>query len=410
MLPKNFDGLTHFGPWIRQLARSIEGGREDGNTWNVLYHRIGTGDSGSYKVINAGNTEAIRREVLPFEWRVSNANKLLMNVVDMTTLNAKVLKALNEGRLEAFGNELGQFHSDFQKYLANHRANLPGENGIGIERRNIINGLLSPGTKLNRGANPLTGDFGPRGIIRTIRMDRLEDASPALGPDGQPKTGFHFDYDKVNANRMPDVKPYPGMGDSEASKPQFMPDSTIPPDLQKEASDWQQQVEGYLRNPGSREMLKVGSVPPVLSAVGVSNAPLVMPPSVIPKVSGVKHDVPREVLNQLPTALRDPIFVFQSAKVSNAVTVLTALKSQGRNVLVAIHLDRPSPNKPANVITSLYDKSPMAVQGWIRDGMTLYANQQKARALFLSARLQLPREGTKAGNKNLLTEADIVKS
>ena len=203
--------MTHFGPWIRQLARSIEGGRDAGNTWNVLYHRIGTGDSGAYKVINAGNTEAIRREVLPFEWRVSNANKLLMNVVDMTTLNAKVLKALNEGKLEAFGNDLGQFHSDFQKYLANHRANLPGENGIGIERRNIINGLLSPGTKLNRGANPLTGDFGPRGIIRTIRMDRLEDASPALGPDGQPKTGFHFDYDKVNANRMPDVKPYPGM-------------------------------------------------------------------------------------------------------------------------------------------------------------------------------------------------------
>ena len=41
--------------------------------------------------------------------------------------------------------------------------------------------------------------------------------------------------------------------------------------------------------------------------------------------------------------------------------------------------------------------------------MLRYSHQQKTRAYFLSARLQLPREGSKAGNVKLLTEADVVK-
>lgn len=36
------------------------------------------------------------------------------------------------------------------------------------------------------------------------------------------------------------------------------------------------------------------------------------------------------------------------------------------------------------------------------------ASKEKARVYFLSARLQLPREGSKADNKNLLTESDVV--
>ena len=43
-------------------------------------------------------------------------------------------------------------------------------------------------------------------------------------------------------------------------------------------------------------------------------------------------------------------------------------------------------------------------------GLLRYANQQKTRSYFHSARLQLPREGSKAGNGNLLTEADVVNS
>lgn len=175
-----------------------------------------------------------------------------------------------------------------------------------------------------------------------------------------------------------------------------------------EDAAWKQRVADYFTNPQQRQVIEVGRVPEVLRAVGVSDARMVMPPSVIGKVTGGKHSLTREMVEQVPAALRDPIFVFDSATERDAVTVLTEIQHEGRNVLAAIHLDRGAPNKPANVIVSLYDKSPMAIQGWIRDGLLRYAHQQKARSYFLSARLQLPREGSKAGNGTLLTEADVV--
>ena len=49
--------------------------------------------------------------------------------------------------------------------------------------------------------------------------------------------------------------------------------------------------------------------------------------------------------------------------------------------------------------------SPAAIQGLVRDGLL---QPTKSPHYFRSARLQLPREGSKAGNKHLRTEADVV--
>jgi hypothetical protein len=171
---------------------------------------------------------------------------------------------------------------------------------------------------------------------------------------------------------------------------------------------WKQRVTDYFANPNQRQMMSVGRVSAILSAAGVSDAPLMMPPSVIGKSTGGKHTLTREIVEQIPAALRNPIFVFDSATEADAVTVLTEIKHNGRNVLAAIHLDQPAPNKPGNLILSLHERPASQVQGWIRDGLLRYAHQKKARAYFLSAQLQLPREGSKAGNKNLLTEAEVV--
>ncbi|MCB1227431.1 MAG: hypothetical protein KDK99_16555 [Verrucomicrobiales bacterium] len=176
-----------------------------------------------------------------------------------------------------------------------------------------------------------------------------------------------------------------------------------------EEAAWKQRVSDYFANPHQRQMLRVGRVPAVLRTVGVSDAPLMMPPSVIGKVTGGKHTLTPEIVEQIPAALRDPIFVFDSSTESNAITVLTEIKHNGRNVLAAIHLDRTvGRNGTGNLILSLHERPAFQVQGWIRDGLLRYSHQKKARTYFQSARLQLPREGSKAGNKNLLTEADIV--
>jgi hypothetical protein len=213
-LPAQFDSLVHFSPYLRQSARAMEANRGPGgpgSSFNVIYHRIGTSESGTFKVINRGNTEAVMREVVPFGWRVSNANKILANVLDMTALRGSVMKALNEGKMGIFNHNLDQFSADLKTYFDNHSKGLAGENRIGVAKKNAIDSFLfAGGTKANRAANPVYGDFGTRGTIRTLRLDRIQ----SIEPTG--RGGLHFDYDKVNHNLMPDL--------AEAPRGQAMPD------------------------------------------------------------------------------------------------------------------------------------------------------------------------------------------
>jgi hypothetical protein len=203
VLPAQFDGLAHFSPYLRQSARGMEANRAPGgpgSSFHVVYHRIGTSESGTFKVINRGNTEAVMREVVPFGWRVSNANKILANVLDMTALRGSVMKAMNEGKMGIFNHDLDQFGADLRTYFDNHSKGLAGENRIGMAKKNAIDSFLFAGaTKANRAANPVYGDFGTRGTIRTLRLDRIQ----SIEPTG--RTGLHFDYDKSNYNLMPDV-------------------------------------------------------------------------------------------------------------------------------------------------------------------------------------------------------------
>lgn len=213
-------------------------------------------------------------------------------------------------------------------------------------------------------------------------------STPRTAPNGKPSNLTLEDHAIV---RTPEFKAW--AGDWEA--------------LAEDAA-WKNTISDYYFNPNQREPLKIGRVPSVLRAVGVSDAPMVMPPSVISKATIKKHTLTREMVEQIPSALRDPIFVFNSATSPDAVTVLTDIRHDSSNVIAAIHMDRPSPRVPANVIVSLHERPASQIEKWIKDGLILYSNQAKARTYFRSARLQLPREGSKAGNVKLRTEADIV--
>lgn len=197
VLPEKFDFMTHFPQHVRDFARAMESGRGEGMSWNVDYNAIGTGATGRYKVTNLGNVRAIQREVVPFGWTVSKANHLLANVVDLNAFRAAAMKAINKGELDLFNNDMRQLNADLKVYFENHRNGLPGEATIGQAKRDMLNGLLSTGTATMKKANPLYHDLNPRGVIRAFRIDRINDVQPSG------RTGFHFDYDKSNNNRMP---------------------------------------------------------------------------------------------------------------------------------------------------------------------------------------------------------------
>lgn len=220
VLPPQFDFLNGFMPHIRNFARQFEQFGQTGESMQVRYHAIGSGDSGAFRIKNLGNLEAITREVIPFEWQLTKAGNLNAVVLDLTQFRNRALRAIN-GRNDAlspFNWEIAQVEADLKVWMDNHRNNLPGENKIGTAKRDAINALVGIATNQNRGKNPLNGAFGPGSAIKQFRLDRVD---AAIGTGRQ---GFHFDYDRANGNLLPEIQsPLPDL--SRDIPGQAMPDA-----------------------------------------------------------------------------------------------------------------------------------------------------------------------------------------
>jgi hypothetical protein len=195
-LPLQFDNFVQVPQWLRTKAREFEAGRRTGQSYRVSYNAIGTGASGSYKVSNLGNVEAITREVVPFGWQLSDKNHLLAKVIDLDAFRAAAIRAVDRGELPEFNNNVKDVEAGLKVLLKNHEDGLPGETNLGAQKKNLLNGLLGTGTPTQKAANPLYGDLNPKGSIRTFRFDRLNYADP-FG------TGYFPHYHKINTNALP---------------------------------------------------------------------------------------------------------------------------------------------------------------------------------------------------------------
>jgi hypothetical protein len=218
VLPPQFDLFTHFPKHIREFARMLESGRQRGLSWIADYNAIGSGSSGRYNVSNLGNIAAIIREVVPVGWQVTKANHLLATVFDMNAFRAATTRAINEGKLGAFNNDMSEVNAALLIYLDNHKNGRPGETGIGGEKKALLNGLIGTGTAVQQVANPFYTSLNPRGSVRTFRVDRLN----SLVESG--REGLHLDYEAIKSNRMPGEVPPQAQGMPDA--PRAMPDDT----------------------------------------------------------------------------------------------------------------------------------------------------------------------------------------
>jgi hypothetical protein len=239
-LPATMGALQHFGPWIQSIANTFKSDAGQGGVYRMKVNRVGTGETGAYKVINLGNIRSITRNFWePFEYSVSSQGHLLAHTIDDSAVQRNVLKGINEGLLPHHNNDAAAVHQSLMTYLSNHKQGLPSENAIGIGKRNEINALLTSFSKNHRNINPLAANFGPQGVVRRIRMDRIEDMNRVTDTDkgsptyGQPLQGFHFDYFKVNNNMMPDVG---GSKSGPVYAPEVGPKSGFTPSMS--AGDW----------------------------------------------------------------------------------------------------------------------------------------------------------------------------
>jgi hypothetical protein len=229
VLPQSFDFLNGFMPHIRNFARQFEALGAAGESMQVRYHAIGSGDSGAFQIKKLGNLEAITREVVPWGWELTKAGNLNATVLDLSQFRNRAMRAINDHNpaLAVFEWDMGKIEGDLKQWMQNHRDELPGNNKIGDLKRDVLNSLVGVATTENRSRNPLHGSFGPGSAIKQFRLDRV-DAAVGTG-----RQGFHFDYEKAKGNFMPD-KPAP-MPDLSRDLPtgQAMPDITITPDEAK---------------------------------------------------------------------------------------------------------------------------------------------------------------------------------
>lgn len=125
--------------------------------------------------------------------------------------------------------------------------------------------------------------------------------------------------------------------------------------------------------------ITISRTPPVLRHIGAPDLPLVISRDTMRKATnGVKHDVPMDVIEQLPELMHDPEAVYQSATEKNAVVMLfDAVDKNGDPMIGAVHLKADKKGLEINKVASVY-----GTKGGVRKinsmdnkGLALYKKQ-----------------------------------
>jgi hypothetical protein len=184
--------------------------------------------------------------------------------------------------------------------------------------------------------------------------------------------------------------------------------------VRRDTEEWGRQLDSF-KSGGKASLLIVGRTPDVMKKLGASDFPMAITSDNLAKAMSGKedHQLPITLLKNLPTALAEPIMVFESATRSDSFVVLTELRHADRSVMVSMTLDIIQQRMRINEITSAYKRKN---QSWyldqIEDGRLLYQDKKKSLTWARTDRLQLPRVRklpARLSGGRLLTDEDIVK-
>ena len=251
---------------------------------------------------------------------------------------------------------------------------------------------------------------GRRGRMGRSQMERLLDALQGHVMEGRPVAM----PDAALEERTDSAGAFASLSadQQEAARAAWM-------QLQKDMEAWGRQVDAFQpeNRPRGRQpkLMTVCSTPDVLQKLGAPALPMTMSADNLAKVLSDKqdHQLPKELVKQLPAALAAPVMVFESATTADSFVVLTELKHEGRSVMAAVHLDTERQRIRVNDIASAYRRGNEA---WylrqMEEGRLLYQDKKKSLAWARTNRLQLPRVRklpARLSGKRILTEKDVVK-
>ncbi|WP_242365246.1 LPD38 domain-containing protein [Yersinia enterocolitica] len=172
-----------------------------------------------------------------------------------------------------------------------------------------------------------------------------------------------------------------------------------------EAEQYRSELDKAMRSLRSDDItVSIGRTPPVLRALGAPNVEMVISRDTVRKATnGIKHNVPTEVIEQLPELMHDPLAVYRSATQDNAVVaLLEAHDANGNPVVTAIHMNAKRGRLEVNRVASVYGTvGGMAkVQGMEDAGLALYRREKQNPDKLRSVGLQLPKENTYQGSES----------
>jgi hypothetical protein len=204
-LPQSIILQNHWKPWL-PIINTIESLADSGESMQVRYFAKGN-SADKVKTSRFTDVDAINREVVFDQWTTNADGDLLAQLLDMTTLRNRAMRAIAERNpaLDSAnggpGYSLQAIMDDVNQWMTDKRAGKAGEATIGPDRKNIVNALINPGTALNRGKNPIAGTFGKGSAIKTLLLEGINAVS------GTGRKGAAMDYNWANGNFMPDQSP-----------------------------------------------------------------------------------------------------------------------------------------------------------------------------------------------------------
>ena len=168
--------------------------------------------------------------------------------------------------------------------------------------------------------------------------------------------------------------------------------------LGQQISDW---YAGLGKKYGSYNGLyfDLGATPSILVRNGAPKSKLIMYDSCVVKVTGGKHAISTDEISKLPSALSDPIFLFEGSVPDSFVAVTELVDQNGNDVVVAVHINQLHKRLVVNRVASLYSKTNeygknkivSYVQNQIQAGNLIELSAKKASTWFTNRGLQLPK-------------------
>jgi len=178
------------------------------------------------------------------------------------------------------------------------------------------------------------------------------------------------------------------------------------------AANLDQRIDDARTRPN--DPIVVGPAPRVLTALGAASDPVVVAPGVISKATG-KHGLTLAETKAELRRIYDPVMVFdsaaESAEPADSFVVAVEVMSDGKPVVLAVHLNKSVCKTTITNIASIHRKdSASAVQRWIDEGLTRYVGKAAGRWLGRLG-LHLPRAVVQRRlDGMILSHSDVFKS